>query len=804
MRFLPLLPAYLTLLASAAADPQLASWQTVNSVRYATVYQGSATTAVDTWPTGTSGQIFGGQSTPAYSDVQRVTYSSDYVYVNSTGLASYTMGPWFQDAAKTVLFQNWPADSGLLMRFPRTPAVATNHTTSGLGPIAMAVNGVVYYNGQDAFSYSSSSGTDLTAPQGSGIWNRDALLSESVTFDPALAHQQNTGQYHYHVNPIGLRYQMGDHVTYSATSNAYTEATSTPVHSPILGWAFDGYPIYGPYGYSSPMDPTSGVRRMVSGFVKRDGTHGTTNLAVTGRTTLPQWAATAQGRSTTLTGSQIGPVVSTTRPLGYYQEDNDYLGNEGYTQGVDFDLNQYNARYCVTPDYPQGTWAYFVSIDSTNQPAFPYTVGPQYLGVVSGGSVSSISETVTEYTRGGAASPITVQAVQTASGALVTWASVEGGVYLVESSANDSTWITVASNVASGGASTSLATTTAQAYYRVTLTALATYDSSGSGSVTAIAGDGVGQLVGSTGTAKLTNLSARAYVGTGSNILIAGFGVSGAGDKQLVLRGVGPDMGPTFDISDFLDDAQLTLFDGGGFAGENNVAEVIAANNGWANLPTLGNSPASVVVSNASATLMNSVGAFPYQANSLDAAIVATAPAGNYSAQVSGLGASPAGVALAEIYDADTGTSTARLTNISARASVGTGFNVLIGGFGVSGSASETVLIRGIGPGLSSKFGLSGTLANPVLQLFDSVGGGNVIASNSGWGSAPTPGPSTVPATVQPATATLMTAVGAYALTANSTDAAMVVTLPPGNYTVQLSGVDGTTGIGAVEIYEVP
>jgi len=798
------LSAFLVFSAGASADPQLASWQTVNSVRYATVYQGNSTTAIDTWPSGISGQINGGQTTPAYSDVQRVTYSASYVYVNATGLASYTMGPWFQDAAKTVLFQNWPSDTGLLMRFPRSPAVATTHSTSSVGPIAMAVNGVVYYNGQDAFSYSYSSGTDLMAPQGGGVWNRDALLSEGVSFDPTLAHQQNTGQYHYHVNPIGLRYQMGDHVTYSSSSNAYSEAATTPVHSPILGWAFDGYPIYGPYGYSSPMDPTSGVRRMVSGFVKRDGTHGTANLAVTGRTTLPKWAATAQNRSATLSATQIGPAVSTARPLGYYQEDNDYLGDDGYTQGVDFDLNSYNARYCVTPDYHQGTWAYFVSIDGSSQPAFPYTVGPQYLGVASGGSVSSITEAVTEYARGGAARPITVTAIETGSSAAVSWASVEGGIYLVESSANDSTWTTLASNVASGGAATSLTTANVQAYYRVTLTALATYDSAGSGSVTAIDGNGVGQLVGSTGTARLVNLSARAYVGTGANILIAGFGVNGTGAKSLLLRGAGPDLYPLFNITDYLNDTQLSLYDGGSYSGENNVAEIIASDNGWGNNPTLGNSPAAVVVNNATATIMNALGAFPYPANSLDSAMIAVAPVGSYSFQISGAGGNATGVALAEIYDADSGTASTRLNNIAARASVGTGLNILIGGFVISGTGSETVLIRGIGPGIYNTFGLTGYLANPLLQLFDSSAAGNVIASNSGWGTPPTTGPSSVAAIVQPATASLMTSLGAYPLLANSTDAAMVVTLPPGAYTAELSGINNTTGIGAVEIYEVP
>ena len=104
-----------------------------------------------------------------------------------------------------------------------------------------------------------------------------------------------------------LRYQLGDHVDYNPVTNRYTESAA-PVtkHSPILGWAADGIPVYGPYGYASLLNPASGVRRMVSGFVLRNGSFGTTNLATTGRTTLPAWASRIQ----TVT-FRNGPAVST-------------------------------------------------------------------------------------------------------------------------------------------------------------------------------------------------------------------------------------------------------------------------------------------------------------------------------------------------------------------------------------------------------------------------------------------------------------------------------------------------------------
>jgi len=297
--------------------------------------------------------------------------------------------------------------------------------------------------------------------------------------------------------------------------------------------------------------------------------------------------------------------------------------------------------------------------------------------------------------------------------------------------------------------------------------------------------------------ARLTNLSARANVGGGSSVLIAGFGVSGSGTKQLLLRGDGPGVGATTpSITNYLTSTALTLYDG------ETVPEIIASNAGWANAPVLGTSPVPAVAIDATTTIMNSLGAFPLTTNSLDSALTVTMPVGSYSFWTSSPGGQ-SGVALAEIYDADSGnTPPARLVNISARAQVGTGVNVLIAGFAIAGNTSETVLIRGVGPALSNTFGLPGTLVSTSLQLYDSKG--LPIASNSGWSVAPTTGNSTVVAIVQPATASLMLSVGAFALLPDSGDSAMVVTLPPGLYTTVLSGINGTTGIGMVEVYEAP
>ena len=241
-----------------------------------------------------------------------------------------------------------------------------------------------------ASSSSSSGGGGATGGSstwgggGDGVWRRDAMYGESASFDPCNAHQPGSGEYHYHVDPVCLRFQLGDNITGTNVGTAtasYKESTGTLAHSPILGWSYDGYPVYGPYGYASAMNAGSGVRRMVSGFTLRN---------ITVRQTLPQWAATAQGTSTTLTSSQYGPAVSAAYPLGRYVEDYDFSASTG-------DLDQYNGRFCVTPEFPNGTYAYFVTIKADGTPAFPYYLSAQYYGTVSGGTASSITETTTTY-----------------------------------------------------------------------------------------------------------------------------------------------------------------------------------------------------------------------------------------------------------------------------------------------------------------------------------------------------------------------------------------------------------------------
>jgi YHYH protein len=495
-----MIPVLAVSTALAQPGPLVTSWLTSPTGRYARLFDSDASrnagSALTTWSRGQ-----GVQSSPAYAGVMQVSYSANWVYLRSTGLGYHTMGPWYLDGARLQAFPNFPANQNVLYRLPRSPVVASSRTLTPAGPIGYFVDGVAVFDNRDTFSYTNATGADaqpggaMPGPggggQGDGIWNRDAWVNEGVTFDSANAHQAGAN-YHYHANTPALRAMLGDNVEYSATTKSYVEKSTPPTaHSPILGWMADGYPVYGPYGYSSPMDPTSTVRRMISGYVKRDGSSGTANLVATGRTTLPAWAARAQGRSANLASTQYGPAVAGIYALGRYLEDYDYRGELGYTLGTDFDLDLDNGRFCVTPEFPGGTYAYFLSIEANGTPRFPYTIGRWFHGSPTGGAVTSIAETVTEYSRSGPARGIQVSASSSPAAVNLTWTSVEGGTYVIATSADGTNFTSLASGVTSAGTSTSFLTAVRAAYYQVTLTALAVYDSRGTGGVSGVGERGV-------------------------------------------------------------------------------------------------------------------------------------------------------------------------------------------------------------------------------------------------------------------------------------------------------------------------
>ncbi len=471
-------------IADAFADPQLTSWLTMNSGEYARVY---ATT--NTRASGNSVTTWTGQSLPAYADIAEVSSSSSWVYVKFTGLSSYVMGPWLTPQGGQFMF--WPTNRHAINRIPRTPSVpAGSKTTTGTGYSGIFVNGVAVFNSLDGKAWDGSALVMGPHNQLTYYWHRNAPVGEGFNFDYALGHQPPSGVYHTHQNPIALRYQLGDHVNYDSATKNYSESTSPVInHSPIIGWAYDGNPIYGPYGYGFTNNPAGGIRGMVAGYVLRDGTHGTDSVA-SNLSIIPAWYARFRqklGAAYSITAGTPRPSVNSTYPLGTFAEDWAYLGDltnsttgQPYQQAVDFDLDEYNGRWCVTPEFPGRTYAYFIAQDATANPTYPYIFGYEYYGNASGGSVNSVTEPVTTNFVGAANSSLRLSSPAiTNQTVTLVWTATEGGTYRVEASGNFSAWTTNASGVASvlNRGTVSTAEVSTNQFFRVTRTALAAYDS---------------------------------------------------------------------------------------------------------------------------------------------------------------------------------------------------------------------------------------------------------------------------------------------------------------------------------------
>ena len=273
-------------------------------------------------------------------------------------------------------------------------------------------------------------------------------------------------------------------------------------------------------------------------------------------------------------------------------------------------------------------------------------------------------------------------------------------------------------------------------------------------------------------SARLVNISTRALVGIGGNILIPGFVIGGNGTEVLLIRADGPSL-TAFGVSGALEQPSLMVT-------SQSSGSTIATNTGWGT-----NADPAKVVSTAA-----QVGAFALANGSADSAVIVTLQPGAYTVQVSGVG-NTTGVALAEVYEVSY-IGTARLINIATRAQVGTGGNILIPGFVIRGTGSEELLVRGDGPSLTA-FGVTGALAQPSLTL-TAQATGSTIGSNTGWGTNANPSQ----------IASIAASVGAFSLASGSADSALVVNLQPGAYTMQISGVNNSTGVALAEVYEVP
>ncbi|MEI7657994.1 MAG: YHYH protein [Phycisphaerae bacterium] len=305
--------------SARATDPALSSWvQNLSNLR------GRSTNAT-----------INASVSQISADVQQVRFTATNAYINSTDIPHYNIGPWTA-SPNTAALQN------VLVRIPRSPTVQTGaKTTVGLGAVGVMVDGTLFFNSSDARSYNNRN-----------VWHNNANVIEAASFDSALGHPSPTNAYHYHQTPRTLRAELGD---------------DGSRHSPIIGFAYDGFPVYGPFGYANA-NGTGGIVRMTPSYRLR---------AITQRTTLPS--------GTSLASADYGPAIGGTYPLGAFIEDYEYVAGSGT-------LDQYNGRVCVTPEYPSGTFAYFITVDAANNGVYPYILGPQYYGVV---AADTLSRTVT-------------------------------------------------------------------------------------------------------------------------------------------------------------------------------------------------------------------------------------------------------------------------------------------------------------------------------------------------------------------------------------------------------------------------
>ena len=266
--------------------------------------------------------------------------------------------------------------------------------------------------------------------------------------------------------------------------------------------------------------------------------------------------------------------------------------------------------------------------------------------------------------------------------------------------------------------------------------------------------------------ARLVNISSRAMVGSGENALIAGVVVADTVGKQYLARAIGPGLA-AFGAAGTVPDPQLSIFASNGVE--------LFRNNGWETGIDAVRLP----------LYSKSVGAFPLGVGSRDSALANQIAAGAYTVQIT-TPTGQSGIGLAELYELD---GNGRTVNLSTRARVRTGDGVLIGGFVVQGPAYKRMLVRAVGPTLNA-FGLSDALRDPILTIHS---GQEVVAVNDRWDA--TDGVAIVAASKT---------AGAFNLAANSEDAALLITLPPGAYTVEVKGKGETEGIALLEIYEVP
>jgi len=343
-------------MAIAQTNPAILSWLQNTSIMGRHYVNGNSTAIQDA----------------VLANTQKVQYSTNWVYVSTHGIPTYVTGP-FLDGNPSLA-----SDQNAIFKISLNPTKNTGTPTNTTGGnIGIFINGVALFDYRDGVSWNNAQnklcGGPIQPPcAGDQVWNRDAIVAERQGFDCAKGHPA-MGNYHHHQNPSAFNLDLN---VVSTVCNLYAAdglyMIDSTKHSPLIGFAYDGFPIYGAYAYKN-IDGTGGIVRMKSSYSLR---------SITSRTTY------ANGNSVT-----AGPAVSTTYPLGYFREDYQYTA----PTASDY-LDEHNGRFCITPEYPNGIYCYFATVDENWNSAYPYAVGPTFYGVKNATKVTSITESVSTYT----------------------------------------------------------------------------------------------------------------------------------------------------------------------------------------------------------------------------------------------------------------------------------------------------------------------------------------------------------------------------------------------------------------------
>ena len=310
--------------------------------------------------TGITGRHYvAGNSTPindaVLANVQTVQYNATHSYISATGIPAYITGPFGDGNQFLATAQN------KIFRILLAPVQGTGTVATTGGNIGVFKNGVALFDYRDGVAYSASAPNGIcggppnnpTCPGGIQAWNRDAIPAERAGFDCAKAHPA-MGNYHHHQNPSAFNLDL---TVLSNVCSAYPAdglyVINPSQHSPLLGFAYDGFPIYGAYAYANT-NGTGAITRMKSSY---------------------QLKSYPTGLRTN--GPAINQVIGTqTFFNGYFKEDYEYVAHPGDNTYLD----SHNGRICKTPEYPDGIYCYFTTVDANHNSAYPYAVGPTFYG----------------------------------------------------------------------------------------------------------------------------------------------------------------------------------------------------------------------------------------------------------------------------------------------------------------------------------------------------------------------------------------------------------------------------------------